>query len=210
MAEPFETRIGRIPRKNPLTSILNEVGKLQPQAVDVEEAVLGALMLERDAITIVLEILEADSFYKDEHKEIYSAIRSLFQKSQPIDLLTVTNELRGSGKLEFAGGAFYISELTNRVSSAANIEYHARIVAQKYILRRLIQVTTDIQRDAYDEMSDVFDILDKAEKELFNIAKQNLRNTTDPMGSLITKAIKQIEEIRDKPEGLSGIPSGFS
>lgn len=210
MPEPFETRVSRIQRKNSLTSLLSDVGKLQPQAVEVEEAVLGALMLERDAITIVLEILESDSFYKDEHKEIYSAIRQLFQKSQPIDLLTVTNELRAAGKLEFAGGAFYISELTNRVSSAANIEYHARIVAQKYILRRLIEITTDIQRDAYDETSDVFDILDKAEKDLFGITEQNLRNATDPMGSLITRAIKQIEEIRDKPEGLSGIPSGFS
>ncbi len=210
MAEPFDTRIGRVARKTPLTSILNDVGKLQPQAVEVEEAVLGALMLERDAITVVLEILEPDSFYKDEHKQIYEAIRSLFHKSQPIDLLTVVNELRATGKLEIAGGAFYISELTNRVSSSANIEYHARIVAQKFILRRLITVTTNIQRDAYDEMSDVFDILDSAEKELFSITEQNLRNTTDPMGSLITKAIKQIEEIRDKPEGLSGIPSGFS
>jgi replicative DNA helicase len=210
MQEPFEARVSRIQRKNPLTSILSDVGKLQPQAVEVEEAVLGALMLDRDAITIVLEILESDSFYKDEHKAIYGAIRQLFQKSQPIDLLTVTNELRSTGKLEFAGGAFYISELTNRVSSAANIEYHARIVAQKYILRRLIEITTEIQRDSYDETSDVFEILDKAEKELFGITEQNLRNSTDPMGNLITKAIRQIEEIRDKPEGLSGIPSGFS
>nr|MDQ3073446.1 replicative DNA helicase [Bacteroidota bacterium] len=145
----------------------SDFGKLQPQAIEIEEAVLGALMLERDAITTVLDILESDSFYRDEHKEIYAAIRALFEKSQPIDLLTVTNELRTRGKLEFIGGAFYISELTNRVGSAANIEYHARIIAQKYILRKLIEISSNIQTDAFEETTDVFDLLDRTEQELF-------------------------------------------
>jgi replicative DNA helicase len=191
-------------------SLATRLGKLPPQAIELEEAVLGALMLERDAISIVIEILEAESFYKDEHKLIYGAIRSLFEKSQPIDILTVTNELRAQGKLEFIGGAYYISELTNRIGSAANVEYHARIIAQKYILRKLIEVSSGIQEDAYDEMTDVFDLLDKAERELFSITEKNLRSSYESMGNLISQAITQIEEIRNTTEGLSGIPSGFS
>lgn len=192
------------------TALLSKFGKLPPQAVDVEEVVLGALMLDRDAISIVLDILKGDSFYRDEHKLIYQAICSLFEKSQPIDLLTVTNELRSTGKLDFVGGAYYISELTTRVASAANIEYHARIIAQKYILRKLIEVSAHIQEDAYDETIDVFDLLDKAEKDLFSITEANLRSSYDDMGQLISKALTQIEEIRNQTEGLSGIPSGFS
>jgi replicative DNA helicase len=200
-----------IGRRNQLSpTLLSELGKLPPQAIEFEEAVLGALMLERDAISIVLDILQSESFYKDEHKEIYSAIRSLFEKSQPIDVLTVTNELRLNGKLEFIGGAFYISELTNRIGSAANIEYHARVVSEKYILRKLIEISSEIQRDAYDEGNDVFDLLDKAEQNLFSITEQNLRSSYDNMGQLISRAITQIEEIRNNVEGLSGVPSGFS
>jgi replicative DNA helicase len=191
-------------------SLASRLGKLPPQAIELEEAVLGALMLERDAISTVIEILESESFYKDEHKLIYGAIRSLFEKSQPIDILTVTNELRTQGKLEFVGGAYYISELTNRIGSAANVEYHARIIAQKYILRKLIEVSSHIQEDAYEETTDVFDLLDTAERELFSITEKNLRSSYESMGNLISQAITQIEEIRNTTEGLSGIPSGFS
>jgi replicative DNA helicase len=213
MSEQFGGNVKKFYRKTGngiSTSVLSEIGKIPPQAVDMEEVVLGALMLERDAISVVIEILQGESFYKDEHKEIYTAIRSLFEKSQPIDILTVTNELRQKGKLDFVGGAFYISELTNRVSSAANIEYHARIVAQKHILRRLIEVCSKIQTDAYEETSDVFDLLDMAEKELFSITEQNLRSSYDNMSQLISKALTQMEEMRNNSEGLSGIPSGFS
>ena len=209
MAEQFEEK--RTRRRAPAgNAMFSELSKLPPQAIEEEEVVLGALMLERDAISVVLEILEAESFYKDEHKEIYGAIRRLFEKSQPIDIITVTNELRASGKLEFVGGPFYVSELTNRVASAANIEFHARIVSQKYILRKLIEIASQIQGDAYDEGMDVFDLLDKAEKELFSITEKNLRSSTDPMGLLISKALTQIEEIRNQTDGLSGIPSGYT
>jgi len=211
MIEPIKGDLRTfIKKRNIGGAFLSELGKIPPQAIDLEEAVLGALMLEREAITVVIDILNSESFYKDEHKEIYGSVISLFEKSQPIDILTVTNELRTKGTLEFAGGAYYISELTNRVGSAANIEYHARIVAQKFILRKLIEVSSHIQADAYNETTDVFDLLDSAEKELFSITEQNLRNTGDSMGDLIKKAISQIEDLRNNEGGLSGVPSGFA
>ena len=210
MAEEIGSSIKKIRKPTVGGGMWAELGKLPPQAIETEEAVLGALMLERDAISIAIEILQPVSFYKDEHKEIYEAILSLFGKSQPIDLLTVTNELRQSGKLDFAGGAFYISELTNRVGSAANLEYHARIVAEKYILRKLIEVSSSIQTDAFEETTDVFELLDRTEKELFNITEQNLRNAPDSMSQLISKAIKQIEEVKLNTDGMSGIASGFT
>jgi replicative DNA helicase len=211
MAESFGNNI-RKPGKKGYTgnAFLNELGKIPPQAVDVEEAVLGALMLERDAITAVIDILDSQSFYKDEHKEIYAAIRRLFEKSQPIDILTVTNELRTETKLEFVGGAFYISELTNRVTSAANIEYHARIVAEKYILRKLIEISSGIQKDAFEDGVDVFNLLDTAERELFSITEQNLRSSYENMGQLLSKALEQIHEIQSNSGTYSGVPSGFT
>lgn len=187
-----------------------EYGKIPPQAIDLEEAVLGALMIEKDAISEVVDVLKPDSFYKDENMEIYRAILSLFEKSQPIDILTVTNELRQRGTLEQTGGPFYIGELSNKVGSAANIEYHARIIAEKYILRELIRISSDIQKDAFEETTDVFDLLDKSEQSLFGVAEGNLRSTYDSMSTLIKKAIEQIEELKDKTDGLSGVPSGFT
>src|SRR3990172_7887779 len=122
---------------------LFEIGKLPPQAVDLEEAVLGALMLDKDALTNVIDILQPASFYKEVHTRIFSAIQRLFQRSEPIDILTVTHELKKSGELEIVGGPYYITQLTNRVASAANAEYHARIISQKFIQRELIRISTE-------------------------------------------------------------------
>ena len=136
-----------------------QLGKLPPQAVDLEEAVLGALMLEKDALTNVIDILRPESFYKETHKEIYQAIYDLFQASEPIDILTVTSQLRKTGKIEIVGGPYYITQLTNRVSSAANIEYHARIVVEQSIKRELIRISSEIQKDAFEDTTDVFSAL---------------------------------------------------
>src|SRR6201995_4280448 len=140
------------------------LGKFPPQATDLEEAVLGALMLEKDALSSVIDILKPEVFYKDNHQKIFFAIRHLFEKTSPVDILTVTAQLRQQGELEMIGGAYYITELTNRVASAANIEYHARIIIQKFIQRELIRISTDTINNAYDDTSDVLDLLDKAEK----------------------------------------------
>ncbi len=137
-------------------------GKVQPQASPLEEAVLGAVMLDKDALSIILDILRPESFYVDAHTLIFKAMLRLFEKSHPIDLLTVMDELKKSGDLEAVGGPAYLAELTNRVASAANIEYHSRIIAQKYIQRELISTSTKVIRDAFEDTTDVFQLLDDA------------------------------------------------
>jgi replicative DNA helicase len=187
-----------------------EMGKLPPQAIELEEAVLGALMLEKEALTKVIDILREESFYKDSHKKIFGAIKRLFQRSEPIDILTVTNELKRNEELESVGGAYYISQLTSRIASSANIEYHARIVLQKYIQRELISFSSETIESAYDNTLDVFELLDKAEKRLFSIADENIKKDPERAGSLINEVIKQVEAARNRKSGITGVPSGFS
>lgn len=187
-----------------------EMGKLPPQAVDLEEAVIGAMMLEQNAVNTVIDILKPSSFYKEAHARIYAVIISLFQKGEPIDILTVTQGLRKSGELEIIGGPLYISQLTNRVASTANIETHARIVAQKFIQRELIRISNEVIKDAYEESTDVFDLLDKAESNLFQVAEGNIRKNYDKMSVLIKTALDQIEAARQNSTGVSGVPSGFT
>jgi len=189
---------------------LSGLGKLPPQAVDIEEAVLGALMLEKDALTAVIDILRPECFYKEAHQKIFSAIHTLFHKAEPIDILTVTQSLKKSGDLEIIGGPYFITQLTNRIASAANIEYHARIILQKYIQRELIRISSETIRDAYEDTSDVLQMLDNAEKSLFAIAEGNIRRNFLDMPSLISKAIKEIEHASNQVSGVTGVPSGFT
>jgi replicative DNA helicase len=184
-------------------------GKIPPQAIDFEMAVLGAILLERDALPKVIDILKPEFFYKDAHTIIYEAVLSLFRDSQPVDLLTVSQFIKQQGKLEIIGGNAYLAELTTRVSSAANIEYHARIVAQKYILRELIRISGEIMTEAYDETTDVFQLLDKAEQSLFSLSETNLRRNFETMSSLTHKTIQRLEELKTKGTAVTGIPSGF-
>lgn len=185
-------------------------GKLQPQALPLEEAVLGALMLEREALPVVMDILRPESFYHEAHQCIYRAALRLFERSNPVDILTVTEELRKSGDLDRVGGSYYLVELTNRVASAANIEYHARIIAQKHIQRELIHVSTRTIKDAYEDTTDVFTLLDDAEKGLFAITQNNLSRTFESMGTLSSRVLKQVEELSKKTDGLTGVPTGFT
>ena len=187
-----------------------ETGKLPPQAVDLEEAVLGALMLEKEAVNDVIDILQPKSFYKETHQKIFEVIQILFQDSEPIDILTVTEKLKKRGDLDFVGGPYYISQLTSRVASSANAEYHARIIAQKYVQRELIRISSDTIKMAYDETTDIFDLLDKAESGLYSVTEGNLKKSWDPMHSLLKQAIERIEEMKDKAEGISGVPTGFA
>lgn len=191
------------------SEIVNEFGKLQPQDLQVEEAVLGALMLERDAYTVVSDLLKPESFYDYSHQLIYSAIMSLASKQRPIDMLTVTEQLRNDGNLDAAGGPAHISELTGRVSSAANVEYHARIVAQKYLARELISFSSNIQTKAFDETIDVYDLMQEAEGGLFEISKHTLKRDVVQIDPIITEALKKIEEAANDPDGLSGLQTGF-
>ncbi|HEX8531503.1 MAG TPA: replicative DNA helicase, partial [Cytophagales bacterium] len=186
------------------------LGKLPPQAPDLEEAVLGALMIEKDALTSVVDVLKPQSFYKDAHREIYQSILDLFADSQPVDLLTVTQRLRSSGKLEMAGGPFYVATLTERVNSAANIEFHARIIAEQAIKRELISVASEVLRDGYEDTTDALQLLDKAQQHLFNVSESNIRKSVADMRSLMQQAIKELEAKKDHKDGLTGVPSGFT
>ena len=186
-----------------------EQGKLPPQAIELEEAVLGALMIDKNALNDVIDILDPECFYKDAHREIYSAIKNLFAESQPIDMLTVSTALKKNGQLELCGGDFAIANLTQKVSSSAHIEFHSRIIVQKHIQRSLIRVSSEIINDAYDESSDVLDLLDKAEAKLFEIANGNIKKNYDSAQSLVKTAIERIEHI-SKQEGLSGVATGFT
>lgn len=205
------TRRRRTDAKQGREDLSNYVfGKVPPQAVPLEEAILGAILLEKDALTEVLDVLQYDAFYVDAHQLIYQAMLRLFERSQPIDLLTVMEELKKSGELESIGGPAYLAELSNKVASAANIEYHARIVAQKFIQRELIRISTKTINDAFEDTTDVFDLLDGAENALFKIAERNMGRSVDKMGSLASKLLKQIEELKDVEEGLTGVPTGFT
>jgi replicative DNA helicase len=192
------------------TSIQPVEGRMPPQAVDLEEAVLGAIMLEKDALTNVIDILKPDSFYKDAHVRIFKAVEKLFASSEPVDILTVTQELRKTEELNIVGGAYYITQLTSRVASAANAEFHARIVAQKFIQRELIRISTKTINDAYEESSDVFDLLDQAESNLFSIVEGNIRKNYDEMSTLLKLAIEKIENTQSNKGEFSGIPSGLT
>jgi replicative DNA helicase len=184
-------------------------GKLPPQATDLEEAVLGAMMIDKKGVDTVIDILSPASFYKQAHQYIFEAMIQLFSDSSPIDLLTVSTQLRKDDKLEQVGGDFYLIQLTQKVSSSAHIEHHARIVLQKFIQRSLIKISNEIIESAYDETKDVFDMLDDAESKLYDVTQGNIKKSTDTAQSLVIQAKKKIEEISNQ-EGLSGVPSGFA
>lgn len=193
-----------------LESFRNESGKLPPQAMELEEAVLGALMLEKDALTSVVDILQPSSFYKEAHQRIYNAILQLFGKSEPIDMLTVTTQLRSNGELEFIGGASYLVKLTNKVNSAANIEFHARIITQSAIKRDMIKIAGEILKDAYEDTTDVFNLLDKIEQNFFEISERNIRKNYAHASTIMRATIEELEKKKNNKDGLTGVASGFT
>ncbi|MFD2570386.1 replicative DNA helicase [Spirosoma soli] len=185
------------------------LGKLPPQALDLEEAVLGALMIEKDALSSVVDILKPETFYKEAHQRIYNAILTLFGNSDPIDLLTVTQQLRKTGEIELVGGGGFVSELTFRVNSAANIEYHARVISEQALKRALISMSSVILRDAYEDTTDVFELLDRTEQSLFKISESNIKKNYADMSTIVRMALNELETKKNQ-EGLTGVPSGFT
>jgi replicative DNA helicase len=186
-----------------------EKGKLPPQAMDLEVVVLGAMMIDKKGVDEVIDILSPDAFYKEAHQHIFEAIYTLFEKSEPVDLLTVSAKLKKDKKLDLVGGEFYLIQLTQKVSSSAHIEFHARIILQKFIQRSLIKISNQIIEESYNESTDVFDLLDDAESKLYEITQGNIKRSSESAQNLVIQAKNKIEEIANK-EGLSGIPSGFS
>jgi replicative DNA helicase len=198
------------PVKVDKTTIINlEKGKLPPQVLDLEEAVLGAMMIDKKGVDDVIDILQPDAFYKDAHKFIFEAIVQLFTDTQPIDLLTVSAQLKKNGKLDLAGGDFYLIQLTQKIASSAHIEFHSRIILQKFIQRSLIRISSEIIEASYDETTDVFDLLDQAESKLYEVTQGNIKRSSETAQSLVLQAKKRIEEIA-KQEGLSGVETGFT
>lgn len=187
-----------------------EIGKIPPQALDLEEAVLGAIMVEKDAVISILDVIKPESFYREANQTIYKAIVDLSTRLEPIDLLTVSEELRKRSQLEEIGGPIYLAQLTSKVGSAAHLEFHAKIIAQKYIQRELIRVSSEIQNRAFDDSIDVDDLLDFSEMELFKVAEGNIKRETAQINVLVKQALKNIEEAGKREDGLSGVPSGFS
>lgn len=184
-------------------------GRQLPRDTDLEEAVLGALMLEKDAYTVVCDILKAECFYEPANRKIYEAIQTLGASQQPIDMLTVTEQLRHNGTLDEVGGPVFVSELTSRVASGAHVEYHARIVAQKYLARELITFASEIEKKAFDESNDVDDLMQEAEGKLFEISQRNVKKDVTQIDPVIGHAIDQIQAAANRTSGLSGLETGF-
>jgi replicative DNA helicase len=200
----------KLRRKAPVDLGTMVYGKVPPQAKDLEEAVLGAIMLEKSAFDTVVEILKPECFYLEGHQRIFRSMQSLAQKSQPIDILTVVEELKLREELDIIGGPYYVTKLTNAVVSSANIEAHSRIILQKFIQRELIRISGEIIGDAYEDSTDVFDLLDDAESKLFEITNNHLRKNFDSIDTVLVKTIQRIEDLRHKNEDISGVPSGFA
>lgn len=189
---------------------VNDYGRIQPQAPELEEAVLGALMIEKDAYSLVSEILRPESFYEHRHQLIYAAITDLAVNQKPVDILTVKEQLSKRGELEEVGGPFYITQLSSKVASSAHIEYHARIIAQKSLARELITFTSNIQSKAFDETLDVDDLMQEAEGKLFEISQQNMKKDYTQINPVIDEAYKLIQKAAARTDGLSGLESGFT
>ena len=206
MAKPIKTILNKPQNANILP--LSGIGRVPPQAIELEEAILGALLIDRDALSKVIDILSPESFYVDGHQKIFEAITQLFGDSDPIDILTVSQRLKKEGELNNIGGEAKLIGLSTRVSSSAHIEFHSRIVVQKHIQRELIHISHNMIEQAYDETNDVLELLDTAEQSLFNISQGNLKKNYEGSFELVKQALQKIEDI-SKKEGLSGVPSGF-
>ena len=209
---PSDSSVARVrSRSNQPPSLSPEVlGKVQPQALELEEAVLGSMMMEQSAVNAVIDVLKPESFYRDAHRRIYAAIMDLFHASEPIDILTVTETLRKLGDLQQVGGAQAVAALTSRIASTANIEAHARIISQKYIQRELIRVSSVITQKAFEETTDVLDLLDEAESQLFEVAQGNIRKSYESMSSIMRQALEDIDNARNQEGGVSGVATGFT
>ena len=182
---------------------------LQPQALDVERAVLGALLIDKDAYSVICEMLFPESFYDPRHQMIYTAIRDLSMAEKPVDVLTVTEQMAKNGNLEDAGGPGYIAEISSRVASSAHVDYHARIVAQKFLARQLIQFAGDIETKAFDETIDVDDLMQHAEGALFELSQKNMKKDYTQIDPVVGQAMQAIQKAAGNSDGLTGVPTGY-
>lgn len=191
--------------------VLIDMGKgvVPPHETELEEAVLGAILIDSQSLNDTIDILNPEVFYSEAHVEIFRSIKQLFNSQKPIDILTVANDLKTRGVLDLVGGDYYLAMLSQKVSSSAHTEFHARLIIQKHIQRELIRVSNEIIKEAYDPSTDVLELLDHAEGKIFEIADGNLKKNFESAENLIVQAIKRIQDI-SKKDGLSGVASGFN
>jgi len=212
MAEPrklFDIASPEVPAEG-LARTQEAGGRVPPQAVDVEMAVLGAMLIEKGAIAKAIEILDDSSFYKPAHQRIFAAMIALFERSEPVDLITLIDELRRRGELEKVGGEYYLTELTTRVTTAANMEYHAHIVLEKALMRQLISASSEMASRAYHETEDALDLLDEAEQKVFQISEQRMKKNFVSMNTAVHSTMEMLESIHGKHSGVTGVPSAFT
>src|SRR5512136_2866580 len=183
--------------------------KLPPQHIEAEQSILGGILIENEAINRVMEILDADDFYRDSHRKIYEALLVLSERDEPADSITLTNELKNSSHLDSVGGASYVASLIDLVPTAANIEYYAKIVKEKAILRKLIQTSTEIITQSYEDRGDVEGFLDEAERAIFDISENRVRPSFYPIKDVVKGSFKILERLYEKKELVTGVPSGF-
>lgn len=196
--------------KTDIGAIADLSGRVPPQDIEIEEAVLGALLLEPEVVPDVLDQLQSDCFYKEQHAKIFGAICTLSTRNEPVDILSVSNELRKNGELEAVGGMAYLSALTNKIGAAAHIDYHSKVLLQKFLQRELIRISYDVQKAAYDDTLPVDELVDTAEEKIFTLAERNVHTETKSITSIINRAVAQIEENQKREDGLSGVPSGYT
>jgi replicative DNA helicase len=183
--------------------------KVPPQNIEAEQCVLGGVLLENEAISKVLETLVPDDFYREPHRKICHSMIDLFEKNEPIDLITLTNVLKGKKQLDEVGGGAYLSSLADSITTAANIEYYAKIVKEKAILRGLINTATEIVTRGYEDGGDVEDLLDQAEKNIFQISESQIKPSFYEIKNLLKESFKTIEKLYESKEIVTGVPSGF-
>ena len=205
---PYE-KMRQAGRRPQMRKVSGKTGRVPPQATDVEQSVLGAMLIEREAIPQVIEILPPDAFYERRHERVYQAIRALFDRSNPVDLITLTEELKRRGELDDVGGSYYLTELTTAVASAANVEHHARIIAEKSLLRKMIESLTSLVGQAYEPGADAFDLLDEAEEEIFGISDSQLRSSSSSISDVVKNTVEKLQDIHGQEGGITGVPSGF-
>ena len=186
------------------------VERLPPQAVEAEAAVLGAMLLEPDAISIVLEILDDTAFYREANRKIYNAIIALYDRNEPNDLITLSEELERRQELGSVGGSFYLAGLVDSVSTAANVEYHARIVLEKSQGRKLINVATQIASRAYESSENTADLLDEAEQMVFSLSQRNARSGFTQLNPILHDTFENIEKLHEQDSTVTGVPTGFT
>jgi len=188
---------------------LKSVSKQPPAVVEVERQVIGAMLLDNDAIPRVFEILKTDSFFDPKHRTLFNSIQSLYEANEPVDTVTLYEELNKEGKAEEAGGAAYITKLSQDIASAANVDYHARIVLEKWILRKLIATSLEVATSAYEGREDVFDLLDEAETKMFGISQEGTKESFTSMDKAVKEALELIEAIHSKQLGTFSVPSDY-